>query len=46
MREGLDHWPFVIAAYGLTVLGTMALVLWTRRAMYRAEAWRERDRSE
>ena len=46
MREGLDHWPFVIAAYGLAVLGTGALVAWARIAMTNAEAWRERSRDE
>jgi heme exporter protein D len=44
MREGLDHWPFVLAAYGLTVIGTLALVLWSWLAMRRAEARRERSR--
>ena len=41
MREALDHWPFVIAAYALGVLGTLALVGWSWLAMRRAEARRE-----
>lgn len=42
MREALDHWPFVIAAYALGVGATLALVGWSWLAMRRAE----RDRDE
>jgi hypothetical protein len=34
----MSHWPFVIAAYLVTVGGTGALLLWARRSMRRAEA--------
>ncbi|MDZ7894439.1 MAG: hypothetical protein U5M50_05395 [Sphingobium sp.] len=34
----MPHWPFVIAAYGLTLVGTAGVVLWARIAMIRAEA--------
>jgi hypothetical protein len=42
MREALDHWPFVIAAYALGIGATLALVGWSWLAMRRAE----RDRDE
>lgn len=34
----LDPWPFILAAYALTVLGTFGLALWSWLAMRRAEA--------
>jgi hypothetical protein len=34
----LDPWPFILAAYALTVLGTFGLTLWSWLAMRRAEA--------
>jgi hypothetical protein len=46
MREGLDHWTFVLAAYGITVGGTLLLVLTSWLAMRRAEARRDRARGE
>jgi hypothetical protein len=42
MREALDHWPFVIAAYALGIGATLALVGWSWLAMRRAD----RDRDE
>lgn len=45
MREGIDPWPFVYAAYALGVLGTLALVTWSWLAMRRAEGRRDRDRA-
>jgi len=33
----LDPWPFIIAAYALTFLGTAILTLWSFAAMRRAE---------
>jgi hypothetical protein len=27
MREGLDHWPFIVASYALSIGGTLVLVL-------------------
>jgi hypothetical protein len=44
MSEGLDHWPFVIAAYALTIGATAALVVTSWLAMRRAEARRDRTR--
>lgn len=34
----VDPWPFIVAAYALTVLGTAGLTLWSIVAMRRAEA--------
>jgi hypothetical protein len=43
----MDPWPFVIAAYGITALGTVATSIWAwrsaRMAEARADALRERD---
>jgi hypothetical protein len=33
-----DPWPFILAAYALTLLGTAGLTLWSLFAMRRAEA--------
>ncbi len=41
MREALNQWNFVIAAYAVTVLGTLALVAWSWLAMRAAERRRE-----
>ena len=38
----MNHWPFILAAYGLSVLGTLALLFWSWAAMRRAEAEAER----
>jgi len=38
----VNHWPFILAAYGLTAAGTVALVLSSWAAMRRAEAEAER----
>jgi len=46
MREGLDPWPFVIAAYALGVAATLALVGWSWLAMRRAEKRREETRAK
>ena len=45
MHEGLNHWAFVYAAYGLGVTGTMILRLFSWTAMRRAEARREQTRA-
>ena len=37
MREALDPWPFVIAAYALGIGATLALVAWSWWAMRAAE---------
>jgi heme exporter protein CcmD len=34
----MNPWPFVIAAYAITVAATLALALWSYAAMRRAEA--------
>lgn len=44
MREALDQWDFVLAAYALGVAGTVIMIGWSWIAMRRAEARRERSR--
>ncbi|MGB3753499.1 MAG: hypothetical protein WA954_06315 [Parerythrobacter sp.] len=44
LREGLAQWDFVIAAYGVGLLAIGALVLWSLREMWRAEARRDAAR--
>lgn len=44
MREALDQWDFVLAAYALGVGGTLATVAWSWLAMIRAEARRDKAR--
>jgi nucleoside recognition membrane protein YjiH len=44
MREALDQWDFVIAAYAISVAATLALVVWSWLAMKRAERRREEAR--
>lgn len=44
MREALDQWIYVMAAYGIGVGGTLLVVLWSWLAMVRAEARRDRVR--
>ena len=34
----MSAWPFVIAAYGLAVALSLALLLWAYATMHRAEA--------
>ena len=46
MREALDQWNFVIAAYVLGVGGTLALVAWSWLSMKRAEARRDKARGK
>ena len=46
MREALDPWPFVIAAYALGGGATLALVAWSWIAMRRAERRREQARAK
>ena len=33
----MNHWAFITAAYGLTALGTLGVVLWSYLDMQRAE---------
>lgn len=34
----MNHWPFIISAYALTIVGTLGVALWSWAAMRRAEA--------
>ena len=34
----MNHWPFIVAAYALTAIGTVGLAWSSLRAMRRAEA--------
>ena len=45
MREALDQWLFVYAAYAVGIGATLAMVAWSWLAMKRAEARREKARS-
>jgi hypothetical protein len=44
MRETLDQWAFVWAAYAIGIAGTLAMVAWAWWSMRRAEARREKSR--
>jgi hypothetical protein len=44
MREALDEWAFVTAAYVIGVAGTLAMIGWSWIAMRRAERRRDRSR--
>ncbi|HEX7711490.1 MAG TPA: hypothetical protein VF418_11200 [Sphingomonadaceae bacterium] len=46
MREALDQWHYVIAAYALGVVATSALVAWSWLGMRRAEARRDKVRGK
>lgn len=46
MREALDQWDFVIAAYAIGIIGTVALVAWSWLSMRQAERRRERSREQ
>jgi hypothetical protein len=43
----MNHWPFIVAAYALTIAATLAITGWSfaamRRAERRAEALSRRD---
>lgn len=41
MREALDHWPFVIAAYAVGGVALGLLIAWSYTTMRRAEQRRE-----
>jgi hypothetical protein len=34
----MNHWPFILAAYGLTLIATLSVVGWSWSAMRKAEA--------
>ena len=38
----MSHWPFILASYALTLLGTFGLAGWSWAAMRRAEREAER----
>jgi len=44
MREALDPWFFVNAAYAITIAATLALVAWSWLAMRAAERRRDEGR--
>ena len=44
MRETLDPWTFVYAAYALGIGATLAMVGWSWLAMRAAEARRDKSR--
>jgi hypothetical protein len=46
MREALDQWDYVVAAYAVAVGGTMALTLWSWLTMKRAERRRDVSRGQ
>jgi hypothetical protein len=46
MREGLDQWDYVIAAYAVTIIATLLLVGWSWLAMKTAERKREDSRQK
>lgn len=33
----MNHWPFITAAYAVTLLGTLGVTLWSYIVMRRAE---------
>ena len=44
MREALDQWDFVVAAYAVGLVGTIAMIVWSWLAMRRAEKRRDEVR--
>lgn len=44
MREALDQWNFVVAAYAVGAIATLALVGWSWLAMRAAERRRDEKR--
>ena len=42
----MNHWPFVLAAYVVTLTTTVALLIWCWRSMRKAEAAAEQLRRE
>ena len=46
MKDALDQWNFVLAAYALGIGGTLVTTLWSWLAMIRAEARRDRSRQQ
>ena len=46
MRETLDHWDFVLAAYAVMIVATTVLVGWSWLAMRAAEKRRDKARGK
>ena len=46
MRETLDQWTYVMAAYAIGVAGTLLVTAWSWIAMRKAEARREKARGK
>jgi len=46
MREALDQWDYVIAAYAVGLLALAWLLAWSWRSMKSAERRREQTRRE
>ena len=46
MREALDQWTFVVAAYAVTIAGTLALIGWSWLTMRAAERGRDAGRGQ
>ncbi len=46
MREALDQWTFVVAAYIIGVAGTAAMIGWSWIGMKAAERRRDRSRGK
>lgn len=44
MREALDPWSFVLAAYAIGLLGTAGMIGWSWLSMRRAEKRRDESR--
>lgn len=44
MREVLNPWTFVIAAYAIGIAGTASMIAWSWLSMRRAEQRRDRSR--
>ncbi len=41
MREALDQWNFIMAAYAIGIAGTVGMICWSLLSMRRAEARRD-----
>jgi nitrate reductase gamma subunit len=46
IREALDQWDFVLAAYAVGVFGILATIGWSWLAMRRAERRRDHSREQ
>jgi nitrate reductase gamma subunit len=44
MRETLDQWDFVLAAYVVGIIGTAIMIAWSWLQMRRAEKRRDESR--